>query len=500
MLFQEKRSAHASEVHTASISHATSASVGSGTQNTTRGLFRENRSLVAMFIRIMDCVLIGLPLLLLTVASQRQWNDHYSLALACATGLFLLLAQSQEVYRSWRGAPLRQEVFQVFLAWTGVVVCMTVIAFVAKGTAKYDKQLIMAWFAVTPVLLALWRSGMYVAVGNLRRAGFNTRRVAIVGARDLGVKLADTLGNAPWMGMQVQGFYDDRRPAGSRPLSTKDYKVLGNLDTVVSRAKAGEIDTVYITLPLRAEQRIQELIAKLADTTVSVYLVPDFFTYSLMQTTWSSVGDLPTVAIHETPFYGVDGWVKRIEDVVLGSLILTAIAIPMLVIAMGVRMSSPGPVFFKQRRYGLQGQEIYVWKFRSMSVCEDGGKVTQATKNDSRITPFGGFLRRTSLDELPQFINVLQGTMSVVGPRPHAVAHNEEYRKIINGYMLRHKVKPGITGWAQVNGWRGETEDVEKMRARVEHDLAYIRDWSLWLDLKIVFLTFFKGFVGKNAY
>lgn len=500
MIFQEKRSAHVSDTSMSSIPHAAARSSRPGTNNAMRGLFREHRSLITMFIRIMDCVLIGLPLLMLTITQRQSWTDHYSLALACAIGLYLLLAQSQEVYRSWRGAPLRQEIFRVFLAWAGVVVCMTVIAFFAKNSAQYDKQNILVWFATTPILLGMWRSGMYVLVGHLRRLGFNTRRVAIVGARDLGVKLAETLDRAPWMGMQVQGFYDDRRPAGSRPLSTKDYQVLGNLDTVVQRAKAGALDTVYITLPLRAEQRIQELIAKLSDTTVSVYLVPDIFTFSLMQTSWSNVGELPTIAIHETPFYGVDGWTKRIEDLVLGSLILAAISLPMLAIAIGVRMTSPGPALFKQRRYGLQGQEIYVWKFRSMSVCEDGNKVTQATKNDSRITPFGGFLRRTSLDELPQFINVLQGTMSIVGPRPHAVAHNEEYRKIINGYMLRHKVKPGITGWAQVNGWRGETEDVEKMRARVEHDLAYIRDWSLWLDLKIVFLTFFKGFVSKNAY
>jgi putative colanic acid biosynthesis UDP-glucose lipid carrier transferase len=212
------------------------------------------------------------------------------------------------------------------------------------------------------------------------------------------------------------------------------------------------------------------------------------------------VGDIPTVSIHETPFYGVDGWVKRVEDIVLSSVILALIAIPMLIIATGVKFSSPGPVIFRQRRYGLSGQEIEVWKFRSMTVCENGDDVRQATKCDPRITAFGAFLRRTSLDELPQFINVLQGRMSIVGPRPHAIAHNEEYRKLISGYMLRHKVKPGITGWAQINGWRGETESLDKMRNRVEHDLTYIRNWSLWLDIKIILVTALKGFCGKNAY
>jgi putative colanic acid biosynthesis UDP-glucose lipid carrier transferase len=202
----------------------------------------------------------------------------------------------------------------------------------------------------------------------------------------------------------------------------------------------------------------------------------------------------------DTPFWGVDGLVKRIEDVVLSSAILAVISIPMLAIAAAVKLSSPGPVFFRQRRYGYDGAEISVLKFRSMTVCEDGDTVTQARKDDQRVTRVGAFLRRTSLDELPQFINVLRGDMSIVGPRPHAVAHNELYRTQIQGYMLRHKVKPGITGWAQINGWRGETEDLYKMEQRVEHDLWYIRNWSLPLDIKIVLLTIVRGFSGKHVY
>ena len=466
-----------------------------------RSLFRQHRSLVAAVARTCDAIWIGLSLYLVILANGIAWNNEYSLAMACAVGLFLLFAQSQDVYRSWRGTYLRQAATQVIAAWLGVVCGLLFFSFIAKLTDHYPHSVMLFWLTITPAVLMIWRAGLYLLVGAIRRRGFNTRRVAIVGAREVGVKLADTLANAPWMGFGVTGFYDDRRPAGTRPLATKDYKVIGNLDAVVERARAGHVDVVYITLPMRAEQRIQDLIAKLADTTVSVYLVPDFFTYSLMHTTsWGSVGEIPTVSIHETPFYGVDGWTKRIEDIILSLGILTLIAIPMLIITLGVRLTSAGPAIFKQRRYGLHGEEITVWKFRSMSVCENGNHVQQATKNDCRITSFGAFLRRTSLDELPQFINVLQGTMSIVGPRPHAVAHNESYRKIINGYMLRHKVKPGITGWAQVNGWRGETETIDKMQQRVEHDLAYIRNWSLLLDVKIVAMTVFKGFSGKNAY
>jgi putative colanic acid biosynthesis UDP-glucose lipid carrier transferase len=229
-------------------------------------------------------------------------------------------------------------------------------------------------------------------------------------------------------------------------------------------------------------------------------MVPDLFVFDLFHANWSSVAGMPVVSVYEDPFFGIEGGIKRLEDVLLGSLILLMVSPLMLLIALGVKLTSPGPVLFKQRRYGLNGQVVEVWKFRSMTVCDDGDRVVQAKKNDARVTPFGAFLRRTSLDELPQFINVLQGQMSIVGPRPHAVAHNEEYRNMIQGYMLRHKVKPGITGWAQVNGWRGETDTLDKMQSRVDCDLAYVRNWSLWLDIKIIIKTVFKGFVGNNVY
>jgi putative colanic acid biosynthesis UDP-glucose lipid carrier transferase len=262
----------------------------------------------------------------------------------------------------------------------------------------------------------------------------------------------------------------------------------------------GEVDSIYIALPLKSDGRIETLVNQLSDTTASVYVIPDLFISEIVHSRWIDFGGMPLVSVYETPFYGLFGWVKRTEDVLLGSFILLLIAIPMIFIAIGIKTTSPGSVLFKQRRYGLNGAVVEVWKFRSMTVAENGDKVTQATKGDSRITPFGAFLRKTSLDELPQFINVLQGTMSVVGPRPHAVAHNEQYRKLIKGYMLRHKVKPGITGWAQINGWRGETDTLDKMQKRVDYDLEYIQNWSLWLDAKIVYLTIFKGFNGKNVY
>jgi putative colanic acid biosynthesis UDP-glucose lipid carrier transferase len=237
-----------------------------------------------------------------------------------------------------------------------------------------------------------------------------------------------------------------------------------------------------------------------SDTTASVYIIPNFFMYNLINARWQNVGSIQTLSVYDTPFQGGSEILKRLEDVVMSILILTLIAIPMLIISAAVKLTSPGPVIFKQNRYGLDGKKIIIYKFRSMTSMDNGDVVKQATKNDARITPLGAFLRKTSLDELPQFINVLQGSMSIVGPRPHAVAHNEQYRKLVEGYMLRHKVRPGITGLAQVNGLRGETETINKMVKRVEYDLEYIHRWTVWLDIKIILKTIFNGFRNKNAY
>jgi putative colanic acid biosynthesis UDP-glucose lipid carrier transferase len=292
------------------------------------------------------------------------------------------------------------------------------------------------------------------------------------------------------------GFYDDRefvradqeRDAENEGEASTET-LAGSLPDLVDSARRGEIDTILITLPMRAEDRIKFLLDQLSDSTVSVYIVPDFFVFELLHSRWTSMGGLPAVSVFENPLFGVDGMAKRIADLAIASLALIAAAIPMLVIAVAVKLSSPGPVFFRQRRYGLNGHEILVWKFRSMRTCDHGPVIKQATQDDPRITRIGAMLRKTSLDELPQLLNVIEGSMSLVGPRPHASAHNEQYRGLIRGYMLRHKVKPGITGLAQVNGCRGETKTIDKMQRRVEWDHHYIRGWSLWLDIKILLKT-----------
>jgi putative colanic acid biosynthesis UDP-glucose lipid carrier transferase len=397
-------------------------------------------------------------------------------------------------------ASLQREAAQVLSVWLPVVLGLTAVAFLTKTSAHLSRLVVLYWFLLTPALLILERLTLRLALRALRRRGRNTRTLAIVGAGRLAQQVAESVRAATWTGLRLVGLYDDRSPVRLPPHDGEPVKLHGNLAQLVERARAGEVDYVYITLSMRGERRIIELVDALADTTASVYLVPDVFVYNLLHARWTNMDGVTMVSIFETPFYGVDGWLKRLEDLVLGSLILLVVALPMLAIAAAVKLSSPGPVLFKQRRYGLNGKVVEVWKFRTMTCCEDGSVVPQATRDDARVTPLGAFLRRASLDELPQFINVLQGRMSIVGPCPHAVSHNEQYRKLIRGYMLRHKVKPGITGWAQINGLRGETDTLDKMRARVEYDMTYIRQWTLGFDLRIIIKTLTCGFVNRNAY
>jgi putative colanic acid biosysnthesis UDP-glucose lipid carrier transferase len=275
---------------------------------------------------------------------------------------------------------------------------------------------------------------------------------------------------------------------------------LGKMSDIANYVRKNNINIIYISQPISAQPRIRQLLDDLQDTTASIYFLPDIYIFDLIQARFDNVGGMPVVAICESPFTGINSLIKRGSDIVLASLILALLLPAMIAIGVVVKTTSPGPIIFKQRRYGQDGGEIVVYKFRSMTVCDDGDHVVQARKGDMRITRIGGFLRRTSLDELPQFINVLQGRMSIVGPRPHAVAHNELYRKQIKGYMLRHKVRPGITGWAQVNGLRGETDTLDKMKARIECDLDYLRRWSLSLDLWIILRTIKVVLKRDNAY
>jgi putative colanic acid biosysnthesis UDP-glucose lipid carrier transferase len=324
------------------------------------------------------------------------------------------------------------------------------------------------------------------------------RSAVVVGTGALGVKVVTALSNSEDDVVDFAGYFDDRNDHRVHPDAAA--RRLGPLKDLARFITGHGIREVYITLPLGSQPRIVALLEELQGTTASLFFVPDVFGISIIQGRLQDMNGVPVVGICETPFTGTNSLVKRTSDLVLATLILVLISPLLLAIAIGVKLSSPGPVIFRQRRNGLGGEEIMVYKFRSMTTQDNGSVVRQATRDDPRITKFGAFLRRSSLDELPQFINVLQGSMSIVGPRPHAVAHNEQYRQIIKAYMVRHKVKPGITGWAQVNGHRGETDTLEKMQARVEFDLEYLRNWSLGLDLQIIARTIRVAFFDRNAY
>jgi len=323
-----------------------------------------------------------------------------------------------------------------------------------------------------------------------------TRSAIIVGLNTLGKTLGARLKDHPYLSVKVAGFFDDRSPERIGEFGA----FLGNLADVPEYVRQHRINCVYISLPMAAQPRIVRLMQELRDTTASVYFLPDFFAFDLLQARFDTVGGIPIATICETPHCGVDAVLKRTMDIALAISLIAASLPLMAVIALALKLESAGPVLFRQRRYGMDGREIVVLKFRTMTVCEDGPQVKQAQRNDSRITRLGSILRRASLDELPQFFNVLGGSMSIVGPRPHAVAHNEAYRKLISGYMLRHKVKPGITGWAQINGLRGETDTVEKMRRRVDLDLEYLNNWSASLDLWIVVKTAASIWRHREAY
>lgn len=463
-------------------------------------IIRPHHSTMAFFYRFSDIVLILGGLIDLGCLYQVNLDVNYWMAALLAVLFFLIYAHPARAYVSARGVPISYFIWPVILAWGATAFTLMAIAYVTKTSQEFSRTLTLTWFMTTPVLLLMWRWVVARFVQWRLASGHYSHHVAIAGSIAQSLDLVHLIEQTPSLGLNLRGVYDDRSIAGDREAPGREDLYRGGFDDLVAAAHAGRIDLVYITLPLKAEDRIAELISRLADTTVSIHYVPNFLTFDLLHSRWINLGPIPTISIRETPFYGADGWLKNAEDVILASLALLVFAVPMLVIALAVKLDSPGPVLFLQHRYGLDGRAIRVLKFRSMRVCEDGAQVSQASRGDARLTRLGAFLRRYSLDELPQIINVLRGEMSMVGPRPHAVAHNEQYRKLIPGYMLRHKVKPGITGWAQVNGLRGETQTVAKMFKRVEYDMYYIRNWSLWLDLKILLLTSMRVFSDPNAY
>jgi putative colanic acid biosysnthesis UDP-glucose lipid carrier transferase len=386
----------------------------------------------------------------------------------------------------------------LLLRWLLLLAILVFIGYVTKTSSQFSRRVILTWTVITPVPLVVVSLILHEAIRGFTQSAKNARIAVIAGFNDVSVALVERVQNNVEFGILVKGFFDDRSadrlglPAGST--------LLGGLSDLAMFVNRNRVDVIFIALPMRQVQRVMDLLEELRDTTASIYFVPDIFVMDLIQARTTELEGMPVVAMCETPFQGTRGVVKRIMDVVISSLALVLLSPFLLIVALLVKLTSPGPVIFRQRRYGLDGQIIDVFKFRTMTVAQDGSDVPQATRDDIRVTPVGRWLRRYSVDELPQLLNVLLGDMSLVGPRPHAVAHNEQYRRLIKGYMVRHKVPPGITGLAQVNGCRGETSQLEDMQRRIEYDLEYLRHWSPTLDLRIIFQTVFRVFSDRKAY
>ncbi len=422
---------------------------------------------------------------------------HLVLLHFCSALAFLLFPQF-ELYVSWRGRSMPDMFLRLAGSWGAVLLIGLFFSFLIHHVGHVSRLWMFYWYASGVAALALFRFAVYFGLRYLRAKGLNNKRVVIVGYGSTGQEMHKRALQQDWTGYDVKAVCADPEDAGKilDPAIVRIDTVQEIPDFVV----ANHVHEIWITLPLMASPRLQELQYLLRNTLVDIRWMPDILGLQMLSNKMGNFLGLPAVDLNQPISSGLNGMVKDIFDRCFALVALLLLLPLFVVITACIKRSSPGPVFFKQPRLGLNGRTFNVYKFRTMTVHQEHDRVTQATRNDPRITPLGAFLRRTSLDELPQFINVLLGDMSVVGPRPHALQHNEMYKDLLAMYMLRHRVKPGITGWAQIHGHRGETDTVDKMAARVEFDLHYIQHWSLWMDVRIIVWTAFKGWTGKNAY
>jgi len=428
-----------------------------------------------------------------------QMPLSYQTIIVIAILLVSLVSSQLRLYVSWRGKSRIALVWRVMLTqMTSFSLLVLWILFSHQGE-HFSRIWLASWFAGHLAGVIVFRVLVYYVLGNLRSKGLNQKKVIIVGTGRSARTTIEHLLKEPWTGYRIEKVI----PVGTSRMGNyyKDISVAGSVHQLPELIQSLNIDEVWICLPLKMGETVYETLYTLRHNTVDIRYVPDFSDVRLLNHKSTEIAGIYALDLSCSPMMGVNLFLKTLEDRLLGLIIFMLIAPVLLIIAIGVKLSSPGPVIFKQYRHGVDGKKFRIYKFRSMHVHEDSkDMLEQATLEDQRITAFGRFIRRTSLDELPQFFNVIQGKMSIVGPRPHALSHNEYYKDLIESYMKRHKVKPGITGWAQVHGFRGETDSVDKMAKRVEYDLYYIENWSLMLDIKIILITLFKGFLGKNAY
>lgn len=464
-------------------------------------LSRDYQSLFRIFLYGFDVAMVILASVIAHYLRFGEGTFHYYywslLGLAVATSLI--------VFR-WFGLyePLREKRLINYLlngvfAISLIFAILSVFSVMSKTSTHYSRIWLGYWFVILLSSFMVSRLVVYALLSYLRHKGFNLKRVVIIGTNQRAQNLVQKLKQSLWAGIDPVLFLSEKAMCEKHlfNIHVRSF-VLAQLSKLIKRMR---IDEVWIVLPLREEELIQNIAQALVHDTVTVRYVPDLLGLSFRRHTMMEISGYPLINLYSSPMEGERRWLKAVEDRGLALLFLLIASPVMLLIACSIKLTSPGPILFTQQRHGWNGKIFMVYKFRSMVVHQEQlGTVSQATKNDRRITKIGRFLRRTSLDELPQLFNVLQGDMSIVGPRPHAVEHNEYYKDLVASYMQRFRMKPGITGWAQVNGYRGETDTLEKMQQRVEYDLYYIENWTLLFDLKIILLTLWRGFFHKNAY
>jgi len=401
------------------------------------------------------------------------------------------------VYKVWRGSSTLTEIKQLTIAWTMVALTLAFLAFITKTGAEYSRSWMVIWFISCWTALVTSRVVLRYILRYLRSSGFNHRHIVIVGTGDQAVIVADRLQKSTWFGLEISALFSSGHISEQFPAWLGQKKIITEYEDLRRHVNENGVDQVWISLPHSEEKTIREVINILDGSAAEIRYVPDIFQYQLMHHSLSEVAGVPVVNISYSAIDGANKIVKILEDYVLASVLLLFASPLMLLIAIGVKSSSPGPVLYRQKRVGWNGKEFTMLKFRSMPVeAEFKTGPIWASKKDDRATPFGAFLRKTSLDELPQLFNVLRGEMSLIGPRPERPVFVEQYKDEIPHYNKKHLVKAGVTGWAQVHGWRGNT----CLHTRIEHDLYYIENWSLWLDIKIIVMTLFRGLIHKNAY
>lgn len=467
------------------------------TRKAESAFFSKHGALLDMALRVSDLAIVT------AIAYAVYWlkfdrialESPYDMGLVGMVLLVLLVFPAAGLYRSWRGEASPLVVGRVWAAWSTVMLLLLALSWGFKSAGDYSRPVAVSWYVSAGALLCVTRLLARWLLGRIRAHGVDLRRIVLIGSTQAGERIVAAARRKTWMGLDVVGYV--RTPYDQ--LEIKGIPCLGDLDDLAPIMDQLSPDQIWVALPMRAEAMIQRVLEITIDKPTTIRLVPDFLGYELINHHASALAGVPVITLRGSWVEGHARVAKAIEDRMIAALSLVLLGPLMALIAIGVKLSSPGPVIYRQARHGLGGKEIEIWKFRSMRVHADAS-LTQAKRMDSRVTTFGRFLRSNSLDELPQLFNVLCGDMSIVGPRPHAVEHNREYRDRLHGYMQRHGVKPGMTGLAQVKGFRGETDTLEKMARRVECDISYIKHWSLWLDLRIIVSTPFVLLKRTNAY